>query len=645
MPTVIDSLVLELGLDPEKLNKHSAEAIDKLRNLETEAKKRGKGVETAAKSSEEAFAILQKRLLGVAGLLTGGLGVEQFIQKMTKLQVATANVAQVFGLSSQSLQQWAAAGERVGVSGGSIIQGLKGLQDQRLGMALGDPAPLLRLQYGTANSKNPLTVSRNGHMLPPEQMAMEIARWLQKEGPQGAAALRKYGGISEDFIALLMKGPERLKKMLEESKKFTPTDDEIKRFQSLNDSFEKASQAATRFGTVLAAMVAPILSDQFLGAADVFMRIVSAIDHLQNGEYGKAGGDLLGSPEISQKKDKLAQLESKLRGLEQSGGGLLGLFGKPTAEINSLKEEIAKLREEIKKQEGLVHKESYIGGFGAGGANARLTNAAFSAGDFSGMNFRGSVGDGMGGAGGRGAGGRTSGQNYGDVGAAHTGKLAGSRIGVAKAAMMAQLRAEGVPEANINAAASALIGQALAESNLNPNLSHDGGTGYGIYGARLGRRARMFAWLEKNGYAKNSLEGQAKYMAHEAMSGAYGPSRRALMGATSDNLASVNRTLTDNFEAPKVRNYGPRYNGARGALGAKAADDMADVPLPHARPDIEHMLRSGGGGRGGGAVTHSTSIDNIHIHTQATDAHGIASEIRPAIMRFSRVASANYGPT
>ncbi|MHC6154801.1 phage tail tape measure protein [Bradyrhizobium elkanii] len=147
------------------------------------------------------------------------------------------------------------------------------------------------------------------------------------------------------------------------------------------------------------------------------------------------------------------------------------------------------------------------------------------------------------------------------------GDFSGPGMSVAKKAAIDQLRKEGVPEANLNHAAALLMGQAIAESGLNPNLIHDGGTGYGIYGARLGRRDRMLGWLAANGYARSSLEGQMRYMAHEAMTDkTYAASRNALMNASDATLASGTSTLTRNFEAPKIDNSARRLKDSMTAL-------------------------------------------------------------------------------
>ena len=191
----------------------------------------------------------------------------------------------------------------------------------------------------------------------------------------------------------------------------------------------------------------------------------------------------------------------------------------------------------------------------------------------------GGSGSGGGSSGGSGNGGFSFGSNNGGSRryGGFTGKSAndfaasrgatGANTSAAMKAAKDQLRAEGVPEANLDHAAAMLVGQAQAESGLNPNTVHDGGTGYGVYGARLGRRTQMLNWLKENGYANNSLEGQMKYMAHEAMTGKdYAASRNALMGASADTMAAGTSVLTQNFERPAVDNSSTRLAHARAAL-------------------------------------------------------------------------------
>lgn len=148
---------------------------------------------------------------------------------------------------------------------------------------------------------------------------------------------------------------------------------------------------------------------------------------------------------------------------------------------------------------------------------------------------------------------------------------AASRTAMMKYAMD-QLRKEGVPEGSLKAAAANLVGQADMESGLNPNKVHDQGTGFGIYGARLDRRSSMFSWLESNGYAHNSAEGQMRYMAHEAMTNPrFAQTKQALMsGAMGTDVTNM---ITKNFENPLVVNA--RHGAVSQAFGAYSGEDAA----------------------------------------------------------------------
>lgn len=211
------------------------------------------------------------------------------------------------------------------------------------------------------------------------------------------------------------------------------------------------------------------------------------------------------------------------------------------------------------------------------------------------------------------------------------GTRGSARTGPMMAYAMDQLRREGVPEGKLRESAAHLVGQAHMESGLDPNKSHDGGTGYGIYGARdpspgRGRRTDMFNWLEKNGYAKNSAEGQMRYMAHEAMSGRYRQTRRILMGEGSGNLDSDTNTITREFESPAIVNR--RSGAVRNALQAgpeseasreagRPGEASGTGPGPDGIPNLSDKVRHRFGQRTGtdGFIFHHTagrgSVDGV----------------------------------
>lgn len=186
--------------------------------------------------------------------------------------------------------------------------------------------------------------------------------------------------------------------------------------------------------------------------------------------------------------------------------------------------------------------------------------------------------------------GAPKGTGAGEPGAVRTGQM--------MAYAMDQLRREGAPEGKLREGAAHLVGQAQMESGLDPNKVHDGGTGYGIYGARdpkpgRGRRTDMLKWLEANGYARNSGEGQMRYMAKEAMSGTYPKTKRILMGGGSGDIEGDTNTITAEFENPAVVNR--RSHAVQKALQVgPELPALVTKPDPLSGPAVGSQIGLGG---------------------------------------------------
>jgi hypothetical protein len=167
-----------------------------------------------------------------------------------------------------------------------------------------------------------------------------------------------------------------------------------------------------------------------------------------------------------------------------------------------------------------------------------------------------------------------------------------SRLQAMEAAMD-QLDKEGVPKEHLRAAAALLVGQADMESGLDPNKSHDHGTGYGVYGARLSRRTGMLAWLDAHGYAANDLKGQMREMAHRAMTD-YPQTRNRLMNATQESLDRDSWVITHNFESPLVDN--DRTGATRRAYGSMPMrDGTLTASAPKSSFGLNGWIAAGGG--------------------------------------------------
>jgi hypothetical protein len=185
MPTIVDSLFLELGIDTAKFNTDQVKALTKIQEFETRAKRAGKGGSDAIKTVGEAFRDLARstsvgsgisriedlskkvsglgRSLGVAGgvgaplgavtrgigallsptaLLGAAVGVVGY--EMWDLnKVMTANnasidrQAQLTGTSAANMWAWAEAAKTVGANPMEISGGIAALQTSIMGMGIG----------------------------------------------------------------------------------------------------------------------------------------------------------------------------------------------------------------------------------------------------------------------------------------------------------------------------------------------------------------------------------------------------------------------------------------------------------------------------------------------------------------------------
>jgi hypothetical protein len=314
----------------------------------------------------------------------------------------------------------------------------------------------------------------------------------------------------------------------------------------------------------------------------------NGLDGKSGGNYGTAGpiGGVNGPifdrrlMDLTQKQKLLGILEENIERKEGAGEDATDSRRKR----DQLIDEIRKLRETMERaardrDDATVQKQSFDGP-GLGGGGARIWNASLGGGGGFGLPR-------MQYGGGAGGGGSARDTDASGPMLKWDGGRGGSAKAASRAAMMShamdQLRKEGVPESNLRAAAAHLVGQADMESGLDPNKSHDGGTGYGIYGARLGRRTQMLAWLKANGYAANSAEGQMRYMAHEAMSKKYPRTRGILMNANPNAMGRDSWAVTHEFEAPKVDN--DRSGAVARAYRVGPRSSEPDVQENASRPD------------------------------------------------------------
>lgn len=244
MPTIIDSLVVTLGLDAKDFNEQQKKAIERLRQLEDAADKHTKPIAKGAKDLTETFKAMHGQLLAIGALIATGLGFNRLVQDVTKLNTELGFTSKALGMTAQQLSQWEQAGRTVGAASGDISQNLAAINRE------------IQEFHATGSSKLQAFMGQVG-IKPmqtndtPDAVAKRLSEWYQGQPNKAFAShlLQSRGGLSQGMINLLSLGPEEIQKRLDQAKRFAPTNEEIQKFTELTKAFGELMNVIDRLTT------------------------------------------------------------------------------------------------------------------------------------------------------------------------------------------------------------------------------------------------------------------------------------------------------------------------------------------------------------------------------------------------------------
>lgn len=200
---VIDSLVLELSLDPSKFTRGQRDAVDSLRKFEDQAHRSGTAIEAQSKKSLELFSVLKRELLGVLGIAFGGVEAKRFLNFVTGLDASTGRLARTLGESTSELSAWQGAIQQIGGSAESANAALSGLSGEMSRFQLTGQSSILPVLSRLGIS----LYDQNHNLKTASQLWLELADAVHGMDPRQATAfLQMIPGANQDMINLLLQG-------------------------------------------------------------------------------------------------------------------------------------------------------------------------------------------------------------------------------------------------------------------------------------------------------------------------------------------------------------------------------------------------------------------------------------------------------
>lgn len=605
MPTIIDTLIVKLGLDPKDLGTKSGEYDKKLKGLEGTTKKVTEANKEAGKSLEE----LGRSLGSFLAILGGTYAIKAFVTDTINANAALDRFSKNIGLSVTTVSAWGNAVEELGGNSKNLQGTMDMLSKAQTQLRLTGESSLipffarLGINLGAFGAK----------VRPVDEILLDLSDRFGKMDRTQANNMGRMLGLDQDTLNLLLQGRQAVELMIKRQKEHNAvTKAEAEQDARWQRSIIQLNQAFNKFGRDLLQQAAPAI-EKLIGWLTAFGNWVQTNqnfikDFLTVMAVGLAAIAIVTSP-ITLTTAAIIALGAAIALLWddyqvwQKGGKSFIDWQIWKDRVDAVKEALHKLREEFDYfttlKIPLLDKM-----LGLGGADAAKPKSMGGKSFWDLLPGMGYFDSGM----------DTTGAQHGGAGAAAAG--GGSSI-VARARAQAERisKKTGIP-------ADLVYAQMQHESGNFTNrgaTSLNNFTGINVPGGN-GKDYRKFSSDDEFGdYLANLLKN-------------YYPGT-----LTAKNGTDYAHALENGVGGRKY--YDPKNDGE-----SKYATDMNR--LLKGTPGASSVVAGASTGAGSGSTDNSKSVQtgDINIFTKATDAQGIAGDINKSL-NYLFTSQANPGLT
>lgn len=265
MPTIIDQLIVELGLDPSGFTKGQKEAASSIVNTKNQMSAQAKEVEGFSKRVLTSFSQVQNKVVGLFAAFIGGRGVKEFVAWQTVTNAEIARNSRVLGTNAAELSSWRGAAEIAGGTAEGMTGSIQGLVGEFQKFSLTGESGVIpwfrALNIDIANAR--------GEMRPFKEIMLDLADRFSKMSAPRAATFGRAIGLDEGTINLLIKGRIAVAALVEEQDKLSKINDtEAESAEKAQAAWRRMEQAAARLGRVLINVFGSSLTALLSGAAE-----------------------------------------------------------------------------------------------------------------------------------------------------------------------------------------------------------------------------------------------------------------------------------------------------------------------------------------------------------------------------------------
>lgn len=327
MATVIDSLVVELGLDPSRFTAGQKKALDEFKKTQDEARRRAQEVEQQGRRTQQFFSGLQREAIGLFAAFAGAKGIKDFVAGVVQGDAAVGRFSRSVGMSASEIAKWQNVAKLVGGTAEGMAGSILSLKDQIFTKMTGGGGEISAIFAAIEG--------QGGHalniLMPFNQMLTALSANLEaieKKRPGDAGSLVRKLGLDDTMFQTLIRGPSFLARAVSDAEKFGhATEDDVRQAEKLLRTWNEISITVENLGRRVFNETADSLKNVEKDA--VLGPIYSGLTAL-SGAYWKMMGGFPGAPG-----------ETAPAGSGGAAGGVrskagAGLFSRGTAGLASI---------------------------------------------------------------------------------------------------------------------------------------------------------------------------------------------------------------------------------------------------------------------------------------------------------------------
>lgn len=216
MATVIDALVMTLGLDDREYVKGQKRADESLAKFKKKADAVGKDIALGGKKMAEGFSLVKNELLGLLAVFGASMGIKEFITSNVKGQAELGRLSKNLNISARDLESWGLIAKEMG---GQASDAFGALQSVAGGLA---EASIRGHSAFTdmARANGVALTDARGQVLSYDEALVSISKRMQELPRQQAMYLANQLGVGSMFNQLML-GPDELRKRLDAARGLT----------------------------------------------------------------------------------------------------------------------------------------------------------------------------------------------------------------------------------------------------------------------------------------------------------------------------------------------------------------------------------------------------------------------------------------